>query len=78
MDVEDDCAANTAIAFIFLFLITLFYGIGATAIKVKWGTDEKKYVCVLLCVDSACSNTSYICKYVFLLKQHLCVKDNLL
>nr|AEI25538.1 immunoglobulin mu heavy chain [Anguilla japonica] len=35
MDVEDDCAANTAIAFIFLFLITLFYGIGATAIKVK-------------------------------------------
>ncbi|KAJ8249495.1 hypothetical protein GJAV_G00236060 [Gymnothorax javanicus] len=34
-DPEDDCAADTAIAFIFLFLITLFYSIGATAIKVK-------------------------------------------
>ncbi|KAJ8246346.1 hypothetical protein GJAV_G00266680 [Gymnothorax javanicus] len=34
-DTEDDCAADTAIAFIFLFLITLFYSIGATAIKVK-------------------------------------------
>ncbi|KAJ8283270.1 hypothetical protein COCON_G00021200 [Conger conger] len=36
IDVEDDSgAADTAIAFIFLFLISLFYSIGATAIKVK-------------------------------------------
>ncbi|KAJ8383727.1 hypothetical protein AAFF_G00215690 [Aldrovandia affinis] len=35
IETEDDCAASTAIAFIFLFLITLFYSIGATAVKVK-------------------------------------------
>ncbi|KAG7491413.1 hypothetical protein MATL_G00003620 [Megalops atlanticus] len=34
-DIDGDSSANTAITFIFLFLISLFYSIGATAFKVK-------------------------------------------
>ncbi|KAI1886645.1 hypothetical protein AGOR_G00197940 [Albula goreensis] len=32
-DNEDDCAANTDIAFVFLFLFSLFYGVGAIKVK---------------------------------------------
>ncbi|KAF4092482.1 hypothetical protein AMELA_G00021490 [Ameiurus melas] len=35
MEMEDDNMANTALTFVFLFLITLFYSIGVTVFKVK-------------------------------------------
>ncbi|XP_030638819.1 uncharacterized protein LOC115819407 [Chanos chanos] len=41
-DIEDNSMANTAFTFIFLFLITLFYGIGATMIK-----EEVTAACVV-------------------------------
>ncbi|XP_060758710.1 titin-like [Neoarius graeffei] len=34
-DMEDDSMVNTALTFVFLFLITLFYSIGVTVIKVR-------------------------------------------
>ncbi|KAF7698412.1 hypothetical protein HF521_004922 [Silurus meridionalis] len=35
MEIEEDNIATTAITFVFLFIITLFYSIGVTVIKVK-------------------------------------------
>ncbi len=34
IDTDDSGIANTAVTFVFLFLITLFYSIGATFVKV--------------------------------------------
>lgn len=35
MEMDDDNMANTALTFVFLFLITLFYSIGVTVFKVR-------------------------------------------
>ncbi len=41
IDTDDSGIENTAITFVFLFLITLFYSIGATFVKVY--NLKKKY-----------------------------------